>query len=197
MSESNTNTINKQQHNTNVNTFTSVEKKSHTRHHITDDDMMTSSHRDAIEMYSLDDLPRVTRLNNEEVRSIDSALLSAEEQDLIDTDTDTHSSYPPGRYNSAYLTPDDALGARRMSNARRISAVSAARRMSSVTNLTGGVGESRFDHTDRRFSVLPPGRPTTPSTIHRNVSAFGEITVMPVGSNEDEDLRIAVGEEMI
>ena len=36
----------------------------------------------------------------------------------------------------------------------------------------------------------------TPSTLRRSVSAFGEITVMPVGDNEDDDLRISVDEEI-
>lgn len=56
---------------------------------------------------------------------------------------------------------------------------------------------------DRRYSVYPTGAPSAggPMTgpVHRNVSAFGEITVMPVGGGNpsDEDIRIAVGEEFI
>ncbi len=38
--------------------------------------------------------------------------------------------------------------------------------------------------------------PMTPSTLRRSVSAFGEITVMPVGDNEDDELRISVDEEI-
>ena len=37
----------------------------------------------------------------------------------------------------------------------------------------------------------------TPTMMRRNVSAFGEITVLPVGDNEDNDLRIAVQEEIV
>jgi len=129
-----------------------------------------------------------------QVHSIDSALLSAEEQDLVDTDdTDTHSSYQQHRrqqlrgaaavsHNVAYRGGDsDVVDSRRMTSARRVNAVSAARRMA----------ESRMD------AASMERRHVTGSTIHRNVSAFGEITVMPVGDNENDNLRIAVGEEIL
>ena len=41
------------------------------------------------------------------------------------------------------------------------------------------------------------GQLATPTAVRRNVSAFGEITVLPVGDNEDNDLRIAVKEEIV
>jgi len=59
---------------------------------------------------------------------------------------------------------------------------------------------------DRRYSVFPGGaplggRPAGPvaGAVHRNVSAFGEITVMRVGGGNpsDDDIRIAVGEEIM
>ena len=53
--------------------------------------------------------------------------------------------------------------------------------------------------SERRISVIPGDEPDpimTPSTLRRSVSAFGEITVMPVGDNEDDDLRISVDEEI-
>ena len=46
--------------------------------------------------YSMEELPRVTRLNDQEVQSVDSALLTADEQDLID------SSIEEERLSSAY-----------------------------------------------------------------------------------------------
>ena len=51
---------------------------------------------------------------------------------------------------------------------------------------------------ERRISVISGDEPDpmTPSTLRRSVSAFGEITVMPVGDNEDDDLRISVDEEI-
>ena len=68
-------------HTTNVNNvYTTVEKRNHIHHIIEDSDSEAGT-----EMYSLDDLPRVTRLNDEDVHSIDSALLSATEQELIDS----------------------------------------------------------------------------------------------------------------
>ena len=62
------------------NVYTTVEKRNHIHHIIEDSDSEAGT-----EMYSLDDLPRVTRLNDEDVHSIDSALLSATEQELIDS----------------------------------------------------------------------------------------------------------------
>ena len=38
--------------------------------------------------------------------------------------------------------------------------------------------------------------PMNPAMLRRSVSAFGEITVMPVGDDEDEELKIAVEEEI-
>ena len=52
--------------------------------------------------------------------------------------------------------------------------------------------------SERRISVVSSDEGMgTPSTLRRSVSAFGEITVMPVGDNEDEELKIAVEEEII
>lgn len=70
--------------------YTTVEKRNHIRHIVEGD----SDSEAPTEMYSLDDLPRVTALNDEDVHSIDSALLSATEQDLMDSssgDIDLHS----------------------------------------------------------------------------------------------------------
>ena len=87
-------------------------------------------------MYSLDDLPRVTTLNDEDVHSIDSALLSVMEQELIDSssgDIDLSSVKAAAHYSkenssSGYHSADD-LGHCRASH---VSAVSATHRMSSV-----------------------------------------------------------------
>ena len=56
--------------------------------------------------------------------------------------------------------------------------------------------------TERRYNVYPTGgvpagvRGT--SHLHRNVAAFGEITVMPVGGghSDNENVRVAVDEEL-
>jgi len=78
-----------------------------------------------------------------QVRSIDSALLSAEDQDLADTE-DTDSSVRgarrryrgPGVVNGGHvMTTGNKLDDRRMTSARRATAVSAARRISSIANL--------------------------------------------------------------
>ena len=170
--------------------YTSVQKKTHLRHVVEEEDSDAGT-----EMYSLDDLPRVTSLNNEEVQSIDSALISAEEQDLMDSSSgDVDLSHPhKARYSknpSQILVSDDAA-ARRMSPSRRISAVSAARRASSV-NQSNYISEENM----RRVSVASSDAVAmTPSTLRRNVSAFGEITVMPVGDDEDEELQVTVSEE--
>jgi len=77
-----------------------------------------------------------------QVRSIDSALLSAEDQDLADTE-DTDSSLRTGRrrYRGPGSSPgivsgvNSKLDEHRMTSARRANAVSAARRISSIVNL--------------------------------------------------------------
>lgn len=84
--------------------------------------------------------------------------------------------------------------------ARRINAASASRRLASANR--GYVSDSHSLRSgDRHISVMGGSEvgtaPVTPSTLRRNVSAFGEITVMPVGDNEDEDLKIAVHEHML
>lgn len=178
--------------------FTSVEKKTHLRHVVEAENESDAG----TEMYSLDDLPRITALNNEEVQSIDSALLSAEEQDLMDSssgdiDLSGHRAKYVKNHGGMLIATDDIAG-RRLSNVRRISAVSAARKMSTATH------PMRLDEhslrSDRRISVVNSNNyeahNTTPSTLRRNVSAFGEITVMPVGDNEDEDLMVTVEEEV-
>ena len=199
-----------------------IEKKTH--HHIIEGDTDSG----AGEMYSLDDLPRVMHLNDEEVQSIGSSLLDAEERALETSSGDlgvgsSTTSTSVGRYNDrhdsrhdrhdrrkssgAMLHPED-YGGRKMSNDRRASAVNAARRMSAMhgggpnyNNQHSSYEMSRYN--DRRISVLsdassglgPPPQEST--TLRRSISAFGEITVMPVGDNEDDDLRIAVEEEII
>lgn len=179
---------------TNINNiYTSVEKRNHIRHVIDDSDSEAPT-----EMYSLDDLPRVMRLNDEDVHSIDSALLSATEHELAgDTSSgDLELSSDRAHYSkssSGYLSGDD-MG-RRMSNVRRQSAVSATRRMSTAyldTTLTRS-GERRMSVVSSD-GMLDPG--SSQATLRRSVSAFGEITVMPVGDDEDDDLKIAVEEEL-
>lgn len=173
---------------------TSLHKKHEIHHHHVVDDTDSGA-----EMYSLDDLPRVSSLNDEEVHSISSSILEAEERALggdnysADLDMSAGSSSTPRYRKNHHLLPPEDYGPRRMSNQRRASAVSAARRLSqSNDNLA-----SRSSDTERRISVVNGyDDPYTPSTLRRSVSAFGEITVMPVGDNEDEDLKIAVEEEV-
>jgi len=83
-----------------------------------------------------------------------------------------------------------------MSNARRASAINAARRLSTMHNIHSMRSDENL-HTNRRISVVggPGSTASTPSTLRRSVSAFGEITVMPVGDEEDENMRINVEEE--
>jgi len=56
--------------------------------------------------------------------------------------------------------------------------------------------------TERRYNVYPAGTVPTggrgTSHVHRNVAAFGEITVMPVGDSQsdNENIRVAVDEEL-
>ena len=65
--------------------------------------------------------------------------------------------------------------------------------------------------TERRYNIYPAGTPpglTVGSAgssgvrgtthLHRNVAAFGEITVMPVGggTSDNENIRVAVDEEL-
>ena len=76
---------------TNIHNVYNVEKRSLSSsrgYGLERDDVHTLSREQLLglrEAYSLDELPRVTRVNDHEVQSIDSALLSAEEQDLIDS----------------------------------------------------------------------------------------------------------------
>ena len=76
------------------------------------------------------------------MRSIDSALLSAEDQDLADTeDTDSSLRGPrrryrgPGSLGVGVVNGGHKLDDRRMTSARRATAVTAARRISSIANL--------------------------------------------------------------
>ena len=183
---------------TNVNNYySSVEKKTHTKHFLDGDpydyqdpdarsgydsrsgfdSRSEFSRRSEVptEMLTLDDIPRVKSLNDEEVHSIDSAMLTGDE-DFMDS-----SSVDSRRYSRGSL-PDDPE--RRISPSKRENAVKAARKMSVFNQ------DEREKHVDRKISV------NTPSTLRRNVSAFGEITVMPVGDNEDEELQITVDEEI-
>ena len=178
--------------NTNHMYHTTLHKKHEIHHHIVED---TDS---GAEMYSLDDLPRVSSLNDEEVHSIDSSILMAEERalggDTSSAELDLSggsSSTARYRKNNTLLSPDD-YNNRRMSQQRRSSAVSAARRLSNQENTFS-------ERTDRKISVVSEQGygDHTPSTLRREVSAFGEITVMPVGDSEDEDLKVAVEEEVI
>ena len=106
-------------------------------------------------------LPRVLF---QQVRSIDSALLSAEEQDLVDTD-DTDSSFRPyrgGALQPSYLSASSSrLDDRRMSSARRATAVSAARRMSSMANLNQVI-LFKPDFTDDAVEYHGRGPQSTP-----------------------------------
>ena len=131
------------------------------------------------EMYTLEDLPRVTALNDSEVQSIDSALLSAEEQDLIDTSSSAveldHHRYSK---SPGYMQHKSS-------------------RQTSAMRRVGHSGDVHDRSLERRINVVTPDpNASTPSTLRRNVSAFGEITVMPVGDNEDDELRVAVEEQL-
>ena len=149
-------------------------------------------------MCSLDDLPRVTRLNDEDVHSIDSALLFATEKELTDSssgDIDLSSEkaaacYSKENSSSGYLSADD-LGHCRASY---VSAVSATHRMSSIG--PPNYHDGSLQCGERRISMVSnEGLDVVPTTLRRSVSAFGEITVMPV-VYEDEELKIAVEEEL-
>ena len=52
-------------------------------------------------MYSLDDLPRVSSLNDEEVHSLDSELLDAEETGFTDTSDLDVTGSTGGRYRKS------------------------------------------------------------------------------------------------
>ena len=180
--------------------YSSVQKKTE-MHHVIDKDSTDSG----AEMYSLDDLPRVTSLNDEEVHSIDSRML--EEDSFATNDT-----LPIGRgYEQRHYSTQNLLSTgedynnqhhmdRRMSQQRRASSVNAARRLSSVYK--SGLARSADNlRMDRRISVLPSGplssHASTPSTMRRSINAFGEITVMPVGDYESDDpMQISVEEEI-
>ena len=103
-------------------------------------------------------------------------------------------------HQGGYVSGDDQYGGRRVNMARRINAVSATRRLANQNR--GYISDSHSLRSgDRHISVMSESEagtaPTTPSTLRRNVSAFGEITVMPVGDNEDEELKIAVEEQIM
>jgi len=84
----------------------------------------------------------------------------------------------------------------------------------SVVVIQGGAVEYSTPGTERRYNVYPqtPGVPSAPrpvvipspgavrgtSHLHRNVAAFGEITVMPVGegTSDNDNVRVAVDEEV-
>jgi len=69
-----------------------------------------------------------------------------------------------------------------------------------------GAAEYATPGTERRYNVYPNGGVPTgvptgtrgTSHLHRNVAAFGEITVMPVGGghSDNENVRVAVDEEL-
>ena len=98
---------------------------------------------------------------------------------------------------------DDPYGGRRANLARRVNAASASRRLAAANHNRGYVSDSYSlrSGADRHVTLLNGSEagtaPTTPSTLRRNVSAFGEITVMPVGDNEDEELKIDVEERIV
>ncbi|KAK2144134.1 hypothetical protein LSH36_782g05022 [Paralvinella palmiformis] len=183
--------------------------------HCLDDDAISEAHTETL---TLEELPRVKSLNDEEVHSIDSALLSAEEQDLMDSssiEADLASNHYRKSPNTYLTALNNGMTAeRRVSNARRISAIQAARRMSPAVNGGGGNGQMicmedmqslrPSSRSERRISVIGgnssltsmASHTTTPTTLRRNVSAFGEITVMPVGEEADRDVTVAVEEEL-
>lgn len=149
---------------------------------------------EATEMYSIEDLPRVTQLNREEIRIVDSDLVSANEE--LDTDTDSSYQYRlvnrsgGPSYVTAHHHQDHGDGRHAVSSSSR-------RQMAAATSYSASAEDARMG--EKRLVTMSSTAGTsisTPSTIHRNVSAFGEITVMPVG-DEDEHLRISVGEEII
>lgn len=169
--------------------YTTVEKKSQTNtKRVVDVDSGS-------EQYSMDDL-QVTKLNNADVISIDSALISAEEQDLAESSTDVRQS---GRYQQR---PPSGFESRRVSDIRRQSAINVTRRMSMFPGADARVGpmddNSRSGY-DRRISIVGSDRDSisTPGGVRRNVSAFGEITVMPVGERSEQRPRVAVDEEFV
>ena len=194
------------------------QQSSHVRsqkHHSVEDDAVSEAQT---ELFMLEDMPRVKSLNDAEVHSIDSALLSAEEQDLMDSSSvdgelsSNHKSSGSGHYVVGSAAA--ASGDRRMSHARRVSAVQAARRLSSMNQQqqqqqhhghvlhADDIYMRPPSRSDRRISVIGgnsttsmASMTTTPSTLRRNVSAFGEITVMPVGEHTDRDMSISVEEE--
>jgi len=67
----------------------------------------------------------------------------------------------------------------------------------------GAAVEYSTPATERRYNIYPagssPGVPRGTSHLHRNVAAFGEITVMPVGeaTSDSENVRVAVDEELL
>ena len=91
---------------TNIHNIYNVEKRStssasrqYLNQQLQDDDAHALSREQLQQLrqaYSMEELPRVTRLNDQEVQSVDSALLTADEQDLID------SSIEEERLSSAY-----------------------------------------------------------------------------------------------
>ena len=166
--------------------YTTVEKKTK---HVTDIDSGS-------EQYSLDDMPRVTKLNDADVQSLDSALISAEEQDLAESSPDFNRSRNGKQPRYQQRTTD--LDNRRVSNIRRQSAINVARRISTAFMQDSRDDEGRLG-SERRISIVGSDRDSisTPGGVRRNVSAFGEITVMPVGEKAEERPRVAVDEEFI
>ena len=70
-----------------------------------------------------------------------------------------------------------------------------------ICPLIQGAADYSTPGSARRYNVYPngsvPGVRGT-SHLHRNVAAFGEITVMPVGggTSDTENVRVAVDEEL-
>ena len=106
-------------------------------------------------------------------------------------------------HHGGYVSAGDELyGGRRMQLARRANAAAAHRRRAAQVNRGYMSDSSSLRSTDARQHAAMGGSDlgvtsVTPSTLRRNVSAFGEITVMPVGDNEDEELKIAVDQQYL
>lgn len=166
---------------------------------LNEDDRMAEEEAAAAASYGVENMPpRVTRLNREEIRSTTAA--AAEELDLVDMDAAAVTDGGGGSLQYRFvnggggLSPAYAVARHDNGRGGHVTSSSSSRRQMMTS--------SQFSETDDRRHVAASsssaagGSVSTPSTIHRNVSAFGEITVMPVG-DEDEHLRISVGEEII
>ena len=177
---------------------------------------------------SLSGIPRVITLNDEEVHSISSSLLEGSDISELSSSGGFRNADSSGYSSSAemarhgndghhqrmemkMLSIDDPLKHRRVSSARRQSAIQTARKMSTLEKqrrLSTIGEENRLRASHRRISVVqghlgsPIGSQTTLLSqtspgVQRRVSAFGDITVMPIGDDTDDDMKIVVEEDFL